>query len=73
MPLIDIQVMEGVFTDEEKARMIEAVTEAFGRVAGGAMAEATSNRVHEIKPGAWGYGRRVLQLEDAPVIRTRET
>ena len=32
MPLIDIQVMEGVFSDDEKARMIEEVTKGFGNV-----------------------------------------
>ena len=38
MPLIDIQVIEGVFSDEEKADMISKVTAAFGEAAGGDMA-----------------------------------
>jgi 4-oxalocrotonate tautomerase len=71
MPLIDIQVMEGVFTDDEKRRMIEKLTEAFGSVAGQAMAEATSVRIHEIKSGSWGYGGRALTLEDALAIKAR--
>ena len=71
MPLIDIQVMEGVFSDAEKARMIEAVTRGFGDVAGQAMAEATSVRVHEIKSGSWGYGGRAMTLADAKAIKAR--
>lgn len=71
MPLIDIQIMEGVFTEDEKARMIEAVTRGFGSVAGNAMAEATSTRIHEIKPGSWGYGGRVFSLSEAQAIKER--
>ena len=71
MPLIDIQVMEGVFDEDEKARMIEAVTKGFGDVAGQAMANATSVRIHEIKSGAWGYGGKPFYLEDAMEIKNR--
>ncbi len=71
MPLIDIQVMEGVFDDAEKAEMIEKITHAFGTVAGQAMAEATSVRIHEIRSGSWGYGGRPLTLADAKEIKAR--
>ena len=71
MPLIDIQVMEGVFDEGEKARIIAQVTEAFGNVAGRAMADATSTRIHEIKVGSWGYGGKVFTLEDAKAIKAR--
>lgn len=71
MPLIDIQVMEGVFDDSEKARMIEAVTEGFGKVAGQAMTENTSVRIHEIKSGSWGYAGKPLYLKDALAIKKR--
>ena len=71
MPLIDIQIMEGVFTDEEKARMIEKVTAGFGAVAGQAMADATSVRIHEIKSGSWGYGGKPFYRKDALEIKSR--
>ncbi len=71
MPLIDIQIMEGVFSDEEKARMIEKVTAGFGEVAGQAMADATSVRIHEIKSGSWGYGGKPFYLKDALEIKSR--
>ena len=72
MPLIDIQIMEGVFSDEEKARMIENVTAGFGAVAGQAMADATSVRIHEIKSGSWGYGGKPFYLKDALEIKSRD-
>ncbi|SLN42434.1 4-oxalocrotonate tautomerase [Roseivivax jejudonensis] len=69
MPAIDIQVMDGVFTAEEKAEIIVAVTRAFGGVAGDRLAANTSVRIHEIPSGAWGYGGTVLTTEDAKAIR----
>lgn len=69
MPLIDIQVMEDVFTDAEKAEMIRRVTDAFAEVAGGRMKQATSVRIHEIGSGAWGYGGAVLTTADALAMR----
>ena len=63
MPSIDIQVMEGVFDDAEKARIIKSVTKAFGETAGGKMLKNTSVRIHEIKSGSWGYGGEVLTTD----------
>ena len=69
MPLIDIQVLEGVFTDDDKAKIIEGVTNAFAKVAGGDMKANTSVRIHEIRPGSWGYGGTPLTTDDALRIR----
>lgn len=71
MPLIDVHVMEGVFSDEEKARMIESVTRGFGEVAGQAMAEATSIRIHEVPAGSWGYAGKVFTLAQAQAMKAR--
>jgi len=71
MPLIDIQVLENVFSDAEKVQMIESVTKAFRDVAGQTMADATSVRIHEIKSGSWGYGGRPMFIEDARAMKTR--
>jgi 4-oxalocrotonate tautomerase len=71
MPLIDIQVMEGVFTDKEKALLIKHVTQGFGDVAGQTLANATSVRVHEIKSGSWGYAGEAMTTKDAKAMRTR--
>ncbi|WP_135505554.1 tautomerase family protein [Roseovarius aestuariivivens] len=65
MPLIDIQVMEGVFSDEEKAQLIQETAKAFGKVAGQRMQELTSVRVHEIKSGHWGGADSVWTTERA--------
>ncbi|EPX80483.1 tautomerase family protein [Salipiger mucosus] len=72
MPLIDIQVLEGVFSAEEKAQMIAKVTEAFAEVAGGRMKQATSVRIHEIRSGDWGYAGVPLTTADALAMRRAE-
>ena len=71
MPLIDIHVMEGVFSPEEKARMIKATAEAFGSVAGQAMMDNTSVRVHEVRSGDWGGAHSVWTTEKALELKNQ--
>lgn len=71
MPSIDIQVLEGVFSDEEKAQIIRKVTDAFGEVAGQTIKGGTSVRVHEVRSGSWGYAGNILTTEDALGMRSR--
>ena len=65
MPLIDIHVLEGVFSDVEKAQIIKKTAEAFGSVAGKSMQEKTSVRVHEVRSGHWGGAESVWTTEMA--------
>lgn len=65
MPLIDIHVLEGVFDQNEKRRIIEACAKGFGSVAGPAMERATTVRVHEVPSGAWGGSESVWTTERA--------
>jgi 4-oxalocrotonate tautomerase len=65
MPLIDIHVLEGVFSKEEKAQLIRETARAFGTVAGKTMQDNTSVRVHEVKSGHWGGADDVWTTEKA--------
>ncbi|WP_328805866.1 4-oxalocrotonate tautomerase [Salipiger abyssi] len=60
-----MHVLEGVFSDEEKQRMIRETARAFGRVAGPKMQENTSVRVHEVRSGCWGGAESVWTTERA--------
>lgn len=66
MPLVDIHVIEDVFTPQQKAAMIERVTEAMVDVEGEAMRAVTWVVVHEVRGGDWAIGGRRL---DAAAIR----
>jgi 4-oxalocrotonate tautomerase len=64
MPLIDIQLIKGVFTPEQKKRMIEKVTDAMVSVEGEAMRPVTWVRVQEIESGEWAIGGNPLSAAD---------
>ncbi len=71
MPLIDIHVLEGVFSNDEKAQIIAETAKAFGSVAGKSMQEMTSVRVHEVRSGHWGGADSVWTTERALELRRR--
>lgn len=56
MPLVTIDVIANVFTKEEKAEMINQVTEAMIRVEGEGMRDKTWVKIHEVEEGSWGIG-----------------
>ena len=63
MPIANIKVIEGVFSNAEKQQMIEKVTEALMEVEGVALREYTTVYIEEVKSGSWGIGGRVLTTE----------
>ena len=54
MPMVDIQLIEGVFTPEEKAEMIEKVTNTMVEIEGETLRDLTWVRVIEVASGDWG-------------------
>lgn len=54
MPLVDIELIEGVFDDVQKAQMIEKVTNAMVEFEGENMRPVTWVRVKEVQSGHWG-------------------
>ena len=60
MPLVDIEVMEGVFDDAKKQAMIKEVTDAMVSVEGEAMRGVTWVRIKELKSGDWAIGGNIL-------------
>jgi len=64
MPLVDVEVIEGVFDDEQKAKMIEKLTDAMVEVEGENMRQVTWVRVKEIRSGHWAIGGNPLRTDD---------
>ena len=64
MPLVDIQLIKGVFTPAQKQRMIATVTEAMVAVEGEAMRPVTWVRVQEVESGEWAIGGKRLTAAD---------
>jgi 4-oxalocrotonate tautomerase len=73
MPLVDIQLIEGVFTPTQKKVMIDKVTEAMVEVEGEAMRPVTWVRIHEVKSGDWAVGGNCLTTEAVQAMARLET
>lgn len=63
MPLVNIELIEGVFDEDQKQRMIRDVTEAMVGVEGEAMRGVTWVRVQEIASGEWAIGGKPMTAE----------
>ena len=63
MPLVDIQVIEGVFNENQKQEMIKRLTDAMVSIEGENMRGVTWVRVTEVKSGQWGIGGNPLTAD----------
>ena len=69
MPLVDIQLIKGVFDTEQKQEMIRKVTDAMVEIEGETMRGVTWVRVQEIASGEWGIGGRSLTAADVKAMQ----
>ncbi|MFZ1816148.1 MAG: tautomerase family protein [Rhizobiaceae bacterium] len=68
MPLVDIQLIKGVFNADQKREMIEKVTDTMVSIEGEAMRGVTWVRVQEISSGEWGIGGKALTADDVRAL-----
>ena len=68
MPLITIDVIADVFSDEEKETMIHKVTEAIVDIEGEALRGVTWVRINEVKGGDWAIGGQRLYPKDVQAM-----
>lgn len=70
MPLVDIQVIEGVFSAADKQNMIAKVTDTMVDIEGEAMRGVTWVRVHEVPSGQWAIGGKALTTADIKALQS---
>jgi len=63
MPFINVKVIEGVFTSEQKAQVAERLTDAMVSVEGENMRSVTWCVIDEVKSGDWAIGGQRLTTE----------
>jgi 4-oxalocrotonate tautomerase len=68
MPLIQVKVIEGVFTEAQKRDVVRKLTDAMVSVEGEAMRPVTWVVVEEVKSGDWGMGGRPLTTADVKAL-----
>lgn len=68
--MIDVQVLEDVFSAEEMQALIKELAMAFGKVAGKTMQDNTSVRIHGVKSGHWGGAESVWTTDKARELKS---
>ena len=64
MPLVNVRLIEGVFTPEQKREMIHQLTETMVEIEGENLRPVTWVIVEEVKSGDWGIGGNGLTTTD---------
>lgn len=68
MPLVDVKVIEGVFTDAQKQEMVQKLTDTMVSSEGENMRQVTWVIVEEVKSGDWGIGGQPLSTADVQAL-----
>ena len=68
MPLVDIQIIKGVFTAEQKKEMIAKVTDTMVAIEGEGLRGVTWVRVKEFDSGSWGIGGHALSTDEVKAM-----
>jgi 4-oxalocrotonate tautomerase len=70
MPLVNVKLIEGVFTPSQKQEMVRKLTDTMVSIEGENMRPATIVLVEEIKSGDWGFGGKPYTTEDVIMLAT---
>ena len=73
MPFIQVKVIEGVFTEEQKHAMVERLTDTLVTIEGENMRGVTWCVVEEVRSGDWGIGGTTIKTEDVLALREGAT
>ena len=68
MPLVQVKVIEGVFTEAQKRQIVHKLTDAMVSVEGEAMRPVIWVVVEEVKSGDWGMGGKPLTTADVKAL-----
>jgi 4-oxalocrotonate tautomerase len=68
MPLLNVKIIENVFSDEQKNQMVEKLTDAMVSIEGENMRGVTWVIVEEVKSGDWGIGGKALTTGDVTAL-----
>jgi 4-oxalocrotonate tautomerase len=68
MPLVEVKVMEGVFSQDKRRQIVEGVTEAMVAIEGEGLRGVTWVLVEEVRSGDWGIGGRPITTEDVQTL-----
>lgn len=73
MPLLNIKVLEGVFTASQKQEIIRRITDTMVAIEGESLRPVTWVVIEEVKSGDWGIAGRPLTTADARALASEST
>jgi 4-oxalocrotonate tautomerase len=68
MPLVNVKVIEGVFSADQKQDMVRKLTDAMVEIEGENMRPVTWVVVEEVRSGDWGIGGNPLTTADVTAL-----
>jgi 4-oxalocrotonate tautomerase len=68
MPFVNVKVIEGVFSPDQKHAIVERLTDAMVEIEGEAMRGVTWVVVEEVLSGDWGIGGQCLSTADVKAL-----
>lgn len=68
MPMINVKLIEGVFSSDQKKEIIAKLTDTMVSIEGENMRPVTSVLIEELASGEWGIGGRALSTEDVKAM-----
>ncbi|MGV0028810.1 tautomerase family protein [Phormidesmis priestleyi] len=68
MPLVNVKLIEGVFTPTQKQEMIRKLTDTMVSIEGENLRSVTWVVIEEVKSGDWGIGGNPLTVSDVKAL-----
>ena len=68
MPLIQVKIIEGVFSQEQKQEIVKKLTDVMVSIEGENMRPVTWCIVEEVKSGDWGIAGKPLTTNDVKAL-----
>lgn len=72
MPLIQVKVIEGVFSNEQKQQIVRKLTDAMVSIEGENMRPVTWVMVEDVKSGEWAIGGNPVTTADVKDLAARK-
>lgn len=70
MPIVNIKLIDGVFTPQQKRKMIENLTGAMVKIEGENMRNVTMVYIDEVKQGDWGISGKCMSAGDVHALQS---
>ena len=73
MPFVNVKLIKGVFSPDQKQEMIQKLTETLVGIEGENMRQVTWVTVDEVESGDWGIGGHCLTTADVKDLQAGRT